>query len=255
MAKKRISRDLKRKSKLAQRAKKERKPSALAITGNKYKTDALAEVYLATETGIHQAFVLSERTLTDDDVEGALESLVLQLRAGELSPTEPPGQMTASLDDLEALVIMNIRANWAHLFAQEPHPGQESLIGVLRTLLGSVNNWRTPSKRSQGYLRFVEGFLRGAGSEITVLGDEDDVADDDPQEQLLELGRLWCLDGDRDAEHDFRTAAKEMIRAGEATLVGDICRQLLGEAADNPAAVVELSVLAHRASAQAERPR
>ena len=63
--KKRLSHDQKRKAKLAKEARKNPPRSVLAYTGNKYKTDALTPVFLATETPIYEIFVLTDGQLTD----------------------------------------------------------------------------------------------------------------------------------------------------------------------------------------------
>ena len=78
MAKKRLSRDQKRKAKLADRAKKHPAPSpSLAYTGNQFKTPELSPLYQSTETGIVQADAITRHTLTDRKVRAALETMVL----------------------------------------------------------------------------------------------------------------------------------------------------------------------------------
>src|SRR5262245_53508810 len=88
MGKKRLSRDQKRKAKLAQRARKERAAEPLAYTGNRYKTDELVPLVHMTETAIYECHVLTGRLLTDRHVQAALERLVVGLRAGGLPPLE-----------------------------------------------------------------------------------------------------------------------------------------------------------------------
>ena len=39
--------------------------NSLAYTGNKFKTDELVPVFLSTETGIYESFVVTEQALTD----------------------------------------------------------------------------------------------------------------------------------------------------------------------------------------------
>jgi hypothetical protein len=246
MAKKRLSRDQKRKVKLAKRAQKEHKASSLAYTGNKYKTDALSDVYLATETAIFESFVMTNRELTDDMVEAALERLVHHLRDADL----PPFDLTKTIEvtpGLETdLVIDNIRRNWHQLFEQRQNPGTEQMVGAVRTLLGSIDVWRTPGKSSRGYLRFVEGFVRKAGVSVSRYSEDLEPAEE-PRDELLDLGRAWCVDGNEEAAHDFRSLAQSLTRSGEAERVAQVCQQLLGEAADNPRVHPELSALAIQA--------
>jgi hypothetical protein len=243
MAKKHLSRDQKRKAKLAKRAAKQPKASPLAYTGNKYKTDELTDVYLATETGIYEAFVMTQRQLTDDLIEEALEGLVLQMREGDLLPLEPAATVEVIPGQEADLVRDNVRRNWEHLFERRRHPGKEQVIGVLRTLLGSINVWRTPGKSSRGYLHYLEGFLRKAGVSVTESTPAGEPLGE-PADQLLELGRVWCVEGDDEAAHDFRAEAERLLRSGEVERVGRVCRQLMGEATDNPRVIPELSALA-----------
>jgi len=65
MAKKRLSRDQKRKAKLAQRARKDRAHESLAYTGNRYKGEDLVPLMHRTETAIYECFVLTGRALID----------------------------------------------------------------------------------------------------------------------------------------------------------------------------------------------
>src|SRR5438270_169153 len=78
--KNRLSRDQKRKAKLAKQAKKASPANSLAITGNRYKTEELLPVVMRTEVGIYEAYVMTGRTLTDHQVASALTKLVLQMR-------------------------------------------------------------------------------------------------------------------------------------------------------------------------------
>jgi len=57
----RLSCDQKRKAKLTRQAKKAAPQNALAITGNRYKTEALLPVFMRTEVGICEAYVMTGR--------------------------------------------------------------------------------------------------------------------------------------------------------------------------------------------------
>ena len=60
-----LNRDQKRKQKLAKRA--EREPIQ-PYTGNKYKTERYVEALMQAEVGIYEAYVISDRRLTDRQV-------------------------------------------------------------------------------------------------------------------------------------------------------------------------------------------
>src|SRR5947207_12778197 len=93
MAKKRLSKDQKRKAKLAKRASRAPQPLAHAYSGNKYKTDELVPVFHRTEVGIYETFVMTNRQLTDRTVASALQKLVEQLRQGSLPPLDETGRV------------------------------------------------------------------------------------------------------------------------------------------------------------------
>ncbi len=222
MAKKHLSHDQKRKAKLAKRAKKAPQPANLAYTGNKYKTDDLLPLSQATETGILQAYVMSGRTITDHTVRGALESMVMQMRGPGLPHFEHECEATVEPGKEHELVVWAIRHNWHHLFEEEPHPGTDALIGILRTLLNSLDTFGTPSKQSRGYLNFVEGFLKKGG--ITFEGPEKEEED-----EFLDRGRDWVLDHIGVARDDFMAMADKLIEAGESERVANVAQRLIGE--------------------------
>src|SRR5260221_3753434 len=75
-----LSRNQKRQQKLAKRDRRQSPDSSLAYTGNRYKKEEFVEPLNETEMGIYEAFVVSGRELTDDDVEEELEELIGVLR-------------------------------------------------------------------------------------------------------------------------------------------------------------------------------
>src|SRR5262249_61177625 len=131
--KSRLSRDQKRKAKLAKEAKRSQPHSSLVYEGNKYKTDELVPVFLHTEIGIYESYVMTDRKLTDRDVEAALEKLILSMRHGTLPPMSERGPTEEGDADETDLIIWNIRRNWQELFKEGPRVSAERLIGGLRT--------------------------------------------------------------------------------------------------------------------------
>src|SRR6516162_683802 len=116
MSKKRLSRDQKRKAKLAQRAKRGFQHQSLGYGGNKYRTDELVPVYYRTELGIYEAYVISDHSFSDRTVESALEKLILQMREGTLPPLEDAVPVDYVPGEEEDLILRNIRRNWQILF-------------------------------------------------------------------------------------------------------------------------------------------
>jgi hypothetical protein len=247
--KKRLSRDQKRKAKLAKDAKRSQTKISLAIHGDKYKTDELTPVYLATETGIHETDVMTGGKLTDHVVAAALTKLVQQLRQGALPPWEDKEEVELVAGQEEDLVIWNIRRNWTTM----DWPGNLTMEGVLRTLLGSIETWSTPSRHSRGYLHFLAGFMRQAGVNVRNVDPEtlETLDEEDEEDELLEIGRDWYRGTDPHAAENFRDGIEDMILHGQAERAAEICQQLLGESASAAPSLTrelsELAILAQRA--------
>src|SRR5205807_2364747 len=104
--------------------------------------------------------IASRRHLANDQVQSALLHLIRHLHAdqpavlGEQDPEVPfePGR------EVEFLV-WNIRRRWGLLFREAPPAATQDLIGILRTLLHSIqaHAWNTGSQR--GYVEFLDGFM------------------------------------------------------------------------------------------------
>lgn len=161
----------KRKAKQIEK-RRSRQQVSLAYYGNKYKTEELVRVILETETAIHECDVMSER-LADRDVRKALETLIVQLRSGRLPEIDPKKPLEVGPDNLSELVIWNIRGHWDYYFHDKPHPGRDKLVGVLRTILGSIETWGHPGPASRGYLDFLEEFLGDLGIEVKQVSAQD----------------------------------------------------------------------------------
>jgi len=147
----------------------------LPYTGRKYQTDELIPVFLETETAIHEADVISGRRLTDHDVRRALQKLVLQVRSsGRPEPAEEAAT-AAGPGKLDDFVVWNILGRWRWYFEDNPDPGRDNLVGVLRTTLKSIDVWGSPSPTSRGYLREIEGFLKKAGVSVRQFSSEAEV--------------------------------------------------------------------------------
>jgi hypothetical protein len=249
--KKRLSRDQKRKAKLAKEARKNRQGHSLAYEGKKYKTDALVPVYFETELGIFQAHVITHRKLTDQVVAAAVTKLVQQMRQGPLPPLEDGDRVEYVVGQEEELIIRLIRQNWRNL--PEPRPSRDELIGVLRTTLNSIDIWSTPGPKSVGYLHYIEGFLKKQGVRFETQTPDGERIEEPEEDELYEIGQEWCFDHDPESEREFKEMAEELIRSGQAERVTSVCQRLIGEATMEPEVIPELSVLSVRAQQAMKR--
>jgi hypothetical protein len=251
MGKKKLSHDQKRRAKLAKKAAKSPKPVSLAYDGNKYKTDELIPLFHNTELGILQAYNASQKRITDHTVRHALENLVLQIRQGSLPPLPVTDIIQAQAGELadQELVIDFIRRKWQVLADTDFVARRDDRIGVLRTLLSSIETWSSGGKESRGYLAYIEGFLKRAGT-YEIQPAEDDEFEDDAEEEeseLLALGRDWYYDEDLDAAADFKQVAEQCIQEGQTDYVIEVCQQLIGECMDDKEIVATCSTLSLRA--------
>lgn len=201
-----------------QRAKLKRRTEQTrpqAYHGAKYKTAEYVEPLFRTEEAIYRAFLSSDREICDRDVRTALEGLIGDLRHGHIQAT------AGSSNDMVSYMI---RSFWDDL---PDCPTADELAGILRTILGSIEVWTTPSANSRGYLSYLEGFMRKAGVGWPDAFPEAQV--NEPFDSaLLEMGRTWCA-GEPGAGEVFRALAEQMIADGQTEKVAETCQQLIGE--------------------------
>ncbi len=190
-------------------------PLPQACHANKYKPAEHLEPMFCTERGIYRAFVASGRVLCDLDVRNALEGLIGDLHQGDL---------TAAMATSDDLVSQMIRSSWEEM---PDLPPPDDRVGLLRTILGSIEVWSTPRANSRGYLSYLEGFMRKAGVRCEAQRSDEEAAEP-PDSDLLKIGRTWCA-GEEGAGTVFRALADQMVSDGQADQVADTCQQLIGE--------------------------
>ncbi len=119
----RRSRDQKRKDKLKKRTERSHKHESLAYHGTKYQAAEFVPFLMDTETSLYETYVITERALTDDQVESALERLVLELRKGPLP--QLPGNDGLTRDEEEGeeeLIVQNLIRHWKIFSELRPLP-------------------------------------------------------------------------------------------------------------------------------------
>lgn len=208
-----------------------------AYHGNKYKTDEYATDTFQVEQAIYTTFVATSRQAVDQDVRRSLESMIGSLRRG--------GDGMPEDDNLFGELLRQA-------LPRALSRTQDEMIGILRTILGSIEVWGTPSPRSRGYLSFLEGFMHKAGVCCEQVEADDDFAEPAAENDLLSIGRAWCA-GEIGAEPVFRALAEQLIADGEPDEVAETCQQLIGEGTST-AIFRELSQLAITAQQHLARP-
>ena len=235
----------KRKKKLAEKKRKARQAESLAYMGEKYKTDELIPTWMHTEIGIYQTYVMTDRKIFDQTVVSALERLIRQMRAGTLPPLPETAEIHYEVGREEDLLIENIRRSWANHFATEWRPPKDDLIGVLRTILGSIEKVKAPGPRSQSYLQHIAGFLtKKLGVSVKTFSADRKPLPEPEEDELVRLGRQWNVDGNQEARTEFFELATHLMKNGQASRVIDACHLLTGEVSDPSSEMVaELIVL------------
>jgi len=214
----------KRKQKLAKRNRRQAPEAALPYTGNKYKSPEFVKPLFQTEVGIYEAFVISGRSMPDDDVEDELQDLIDELRrrpAAELIYGKLEG------DDAPGLVKATILMRWQVMLEDRTLPARDDLVGILRTILGSLETWRSKSASSRGYLSYLEGFMGKMGVTVQLAAEGDELLPELPPDELYEVGEMW-LAGSPEARHRFAALANELIEEGQTQDVVNACQKLLG---------------------------
>jgi hypothetical protein len=164
MAKDKRSRDQKRKAKLAERARKHPVSTVTPYAGDAYRQPKWALLVYATELAIYETIRASDHQLKNDEVQRAFTELVHRLRQGlpaALAPEEEIPVLTIG-HECEFL-IWNIRSHWTRHFRKYGKVVGADLIGVLRTLLYSIEAHQHNTGRDRGYVAFVEKFLEESG--------------------------------------------------------------------------------------------
>lgn len=239
----------KRKKKLAEKKRQARQAVSLAYMGEKYKKDELIPAWMHTEIGIYETYVITDRNIFDQNVVSSLERLIRQMRAGALPPLTEAEDIHYEVGREEDLLIENIRRSWARHFATEWRPPKDDMIGVLRTILGSIEKVRAPGPRSQSYLRHIAGFLtKKIGISVKQFAADRTPLPEPEEDELVLLGRQWHVDGNREARTELFELATHLMKNGQASRVINACHLLTGEVSDPSSEMVaELFVLIQQA--------
>lgn len=245
MAKKKqkLSRDQKRKKKLQHR-RRGISQGLQPYRGGKYRSKEYIMALMRAEVGIYETYVMTERQLTDRQVEAGLKNLIRELQSGSVQPAEHRDVVEVEPSGTMDLLSWNIRRNWDDLFTTQPRHSNAELAGILRTILDSIETWSTPGPNSRGYLNYLEGFLTKAGVRVEKLplGDElwEEEEEETDEDYLLDIGLEWLETEDEAIKQEFFEEAKAMLEEGQAEAVINVCQHLIGHATNGQALVEEL---------------
>jgi hypothetical protein len=166
MSRKDPRREKKRQAKLAKRARKERtrkqEPEApRPYSGRKYQAERWVPHVYQTELAIYETIQLSGERLTNVQVRKALVHLIQQLRKG-LPAALPEGELLPPFASgrEDVFLVANIRRHWRILFHEHGPTNRTDLIGILRTLLYSIDAHASPVSPHRGYIDFLKSFMQ-----------------------------------------------------------------------------------------------
>jgi hypothetical protein len=174
----RLSRDQKRKKKLAQRSKQD---GVEPYEGRKYQAPQFAQALFQAEVAIHESDVATGRVMTDREVAKSLETFIRELR-GEKAP--PAAAASGEAEAPEDMVVWMIKNHWRDHFATNPRHSDTDLAGILRTILNSLRLRSARSIGDRGYLDFLTGFLGQLGVHVRQISPDTmirEVPDDDAE--------------------------------------------------------------------------
>jgi len=159
----RKSHDQKRKEKLAKRAERLADQRDIRpYSGTKYQQEKWIPQVYETELAVYETILASGQTLTNEQVRQGFIQLIKQLRDGVPAalPDDAPKIVFSSGHEIDFL-NWNIRRHWRMLFNDKGPVAMDDLVGILRTLLHSIQarGWHTGP--SLGYVAFLQEFMQG----------------------------------------------------------------------------------------------
>lgn len=140
-------------------AQRIREQSRLPVTpydGERYRTEQWVPLVYATEKAVYETILLAAGRLTNPQARETFERLVRPLPDGETQ------MIYASGNEVEFLT-WNIRLKWREYEQKHRTVAKEDYIGILRTLLFSMQAHAADRGPQQGYLAFLKEFMRNAG--------------------------------------------------------------------------------------------
>jgi hypothetical protein len=161
------SRDQKRKAKLTERAKKQHVTEVTPYEGRTYQADRWVPWVFETELAVHEAQVALGPRLTNEHVRRAFTDLVIRLRKG-LAPTagDDATELRLAEGAEPEFVITMIRSHWRRAFEERGAVAAADLIGILRTLLNSMEAHAWNRGPAGGHLAFLREFMRKQGVNV-----------------------------------------------------------------------------------------
>lgn len=166
-------RKLEKKRRAEKQKRKLEKTPPLAYYGSKYRSEKYVPIMLATELAINETSVVSDYNLTDAQVASCLTELICQLRKGPLPELENLADEEIKSFSSGDYLSFSIISHWRDYFRKNGSVSKDSLVGVLRTILASIEFHRSGTSKGRGYLEFLHDFLAHAGAGTQLISEEE----------------------------------------------------------------------------------
>jgi hypothetical protein len=232
MAKKKLSRDQKRKQKLAKRDPKESMRAQRQTHMHTFRNE--------TERVIHDTFLHSSFRTYDADAREAVKQLMMAAQKGDaaLSDVAP----TTAVE----LLAQSVKQHWAEKKSLEKLP----LFNAGQTLQALVTHIESimAQGESQSYLRYLQGTTKGAAALVEGEPTHEPTSplpnDWSPAEDALrKLGLAWLRNSNAETWNAFQAEATKITEGGDGRAVAHICQYLYGLMQQDPVEQALRSVL------------
>ena len=210
MAKKKLSRDQKRKHKLQKR-------SAPSAAPKQSPADAFMR---DTERIIHETFLSFGRAMRDADALAAVNQLVVDVQQGNVARDNQNAESPLA----KGALVWNIKQHWADTHALGHLP---TLVAaqVLQALAQRIDGIKSVGE-SHSYLRFLQGTQETAALAATEPPTNGDWSPDEAR--LLAAGLTWLRASSEETWTPFRDEATRMTNGDQAQAVANVCQYLYG---------------------------
>ncbi len=153
--------DAKRRKKLALKKRQAAQHEVTPYTGTEYQSDSWQPFVQSVDAAVYDAMLYSQRQLKNSTVKYAFETLVRRLRKGEPPYlTDNDELIPYSADNEVEYLVQDIRRKWTNAMLHLGRRSADGMIGVLRTLLFSIEAHGANTQATGGYVGFVWDFLK-----------------------------------------------------------------------------------------------
>lgn len=159
MSRDRRTKAQKRKAKLAAKERHMRAKSSLAVFGGTFQTNELVPLWVEVETPLYEVFVYSKRQFDDVSAYAALSEFILETRRLQRVPDFVAGDLNVENDNWSLVLRALLADRLCRAMAENSAFTLGKVIGVMRSVLGSICNVSSRRPGDRQYMFHIEKFL------------------------------------------------------------------------------------------------